>query len=67
MTDPGLSARFRNRLAPLTARQRADLVGTLGSAMHEGLDPDDEFVATMVALRLGDLSRDELLATWRRA
>lgn len=67
MTDQDLTSRFRDGLAPLTLRQRADLVGTLGSAMHEGLDPDDEFVATMVALRLGDLSRDELLATWRRA
>ncbi len=67
MTDHRPELRFSAALTPLTARQKADLIGTLGSAMHEGLDRDDEFVATMVALRLGDLSRDERLATWRRA
>lgn len=66
MTEQRLDRRFAAALAPLNARQRADLVGTLGSAMHEGLDPDDDFVATMVALRRGELSRDDLLSKWRR-
>ncbi|HMS75118.1 hypothetical protein [Gordonia sp. (in: high G+C Gram-positive bacteria)] len=66
MTDLRLDRRFAAALTPLTAQQRADLVGTLGSAMHEGLDPDDDFVATMVALRRGECGRDDLLAKWRR-
>lgn len=60
-----LAGRFRDVLAPLSARARADRVGTLGSAMHEGLDPDEEFVTTMVRLRQGEVSRADLLAAWR--